>query len=103
MTVIWTAIAAAAVVSFVIKALGPAVVADRQLPAWSRGVIALIAPALLAALIVVDVLGPHWSALNGPVVAGLAATAVAKFLRAPMLLAVVVGIVVTALVRLAVG
>jgi branched-subunit amino acid transport protein len=100
-TVLWTAIFAVAAISITIKAVGPTVVGDRQLPAWSRGVIALLAPALLAALIVVDVLGPHWSALNAPVVAGLAATAAAKLLRAPMLLAVIAGLVTTALVRLA--
>ena len=101
MTIVWLAIAATALVSLTIKAAGPAIVGDRELPAWCRGVIALLAPALLAALVVVDVLGTHWSSLNGPVVGGLAATAAAKLLRAPMLLAVLVGVVATALLRLA--
>jgi branched-subunit amino acid transport protein len=103
MTVVWTAIAAAAVVSFTIKAAGPALVGDRELPAWLRGVVALLAPALLAALVAVDVLGRHWSAVNGAVLGGLATTAIATLLRAPMLLAVLVGVVTTALIRLALG
>jgi branched-subunit amino acid transport protein len=95
------AIVAAAVVSLSIKAAGPAVVGGRRLPAWTGRVIALLAPALLAALVVVDVLGPRWSALNAPVLAGLAATTAARFLRAPMLVAVLVGIATTALIRFA--
>ena len=103
MNTIWAGILGAAAISLTIKAAGPALVGHRQLPAWTPGVIALLAPALLAALVVVDVFGPHWSTLNGPVLGGLAATAAAKFLRAPLLLAVVVGIVATALLRLALG
>jgi len=102
MTVLWIAIFATAAVSLTIKAAGPVLVGSRELPRWCRGVIALLAPALLAALVVVDVLGPGWSSLNGPVVGGLAATAAAKLLRTPMLLAVLVGVVVTALLRLAI-
>jgi branched-subunit amino acid transport protein len=103
MSTIWVGILGAAVISLTVKAAGPALVGHRQLPAWVRGVIALLAPALLAALVVTDVFGPHWSTLNGPVLGGLAATAAAKILRAPLLLAVIVGVAATALIRLAVG
>ena len=100
MTTLWLAIVAAAVVNMAIKAAGPALVGGRRLPSWAPGVIALLAPALLAALIVVDVFGPGWSTLNVPVVGGLAATAVAKLLRVPMLPAVVIGVAATALLRM---
>jgi len=100
---VWTAIAAAAVVSFVIKAAGPALVGDRDLPPWSMGIIGMLAPALLAGLVVVDVFGPGWSSLDATVIAGLAATAAATLLRAPMLVAVLAGIAATALLRLAFG
>ena len=103
MTALWTVIAAAAVVNLLIKAAGPLLVGGRRLPAWAPGVIALLAPALLAALVVVDVFGPRWSAFNVPLAGGLAVTAVAKLLRAPMLLAVLAGVVATALLRLVVG
>jgi branched-subunit amino acid transport protein len=103
LTDIWLAIAVAAVVNVVIKAAGPLLVGDRRLPSWAPGVIALLAPALLAALVVVEVFGPRWSALNVPIVGGLAATALAKLLRAPVLLAVVVGVAVTAVLRLIIG
>ena len=100
---LWWAIASAAVVNVAIKAAGPLLVGGRRLPAWAPGVIALVAPTLLAALVVVDVFGPRWSTLNVPLVGGLAVTAAAKLLRAPMLLAVVLGVLATALLRLVLG
>ena len=36
-----------------IKGFGPVTIGGRELPAWSAGVIGLMAPALLAALVVV--------------------------------------------------
>jgi branched chain amino acid efflux pump len=103
MSAVWWAIAGSAVVNVVIKAAGPLMVGGRRMPAWAPGVITLLAPALLAALVVVDVFGPRWSALNVAVVGGLAVTLVAKLLRAPVLLAVILGVAATALLRLIVG
>jgi branched-subunit amino acid transport protein len=55
----------------------------------------------LAGLVVVDVFGPHWSALSWPVLAGLTTVMVARLLiRAPMLVAVLAGMATTALLRL---
>jgi len=99
MATLWLAIVGAALVNLAIKAAGPALVGGRTLPPWVRGVIALLAPALLAALIVVDVFGPGWSTLNVPIVGGLAGSGTAKLLRAPILLAVVIGVATTALLR----
>ncbi|MEU6082684.1 AzlD domain-containing protein [Streptomyces sp. NPDC047108] len=103
MTTLWWAILGAAVVSFAFKAVGPAVLGDRQLPTPARAVIALLAPALLAGLVVVAVTGPGWKDLDLALVAGLAAAAGARLCRAGMLVAVLVGVVVTALLRLALG
>ena len=100
MTTLWLAIFLAAAFSFAIKATGATLLGDRELPGWARGVVALLAPTLLAALVVVDVLGPHWATVNWPLVGGLAVVAGVRLLRAPMLLAVLAGIVTTALLRL---
>jgi branched-subunit amino acid transport protein len=98
---LWTAIILVAVVSLTIKAAGPALLGDRELPLWSRGIIALLAPALLAALVVTDVAGSHWSDANWPVAGGLAVVAVTRLLlRVPMLVAVLAGVATTALMRL---
>lgn len=99
MTALWTAILAVALISFTIKAVGPAVLTGRNLPAWTSTVIALLAPALLAALVVVHVLGEHWKAVSVPVLAGLAAVVVVHLLRAPMLVSILAGVVVTAVLR----
>jgi len=100
---LWVAIIAAAVVSLTIKAAGPGILGERQLPAWTQDVIALLAPALLAALVVVDVVGPRWTSLDWPVLGGLATVAGVRLLKAPMLLAILAGVIATALLRLAIG
>ncbi|MFF3488649.1 AzlD domain-containing protein [Streptomyces sp. NPDC002701] len=100
---LWWAIGCVALVSFTFKAAGPAVLGDRQLPVAARGVIALLAPVLLTGLLVVDVAGPRWTGLDGALLLGLAAVVAARLARAPILLAIVAGMVVTALVRLLAG
>jgi hypothetical protein len=100
---LWLAIAAVAVLSFAIKAAGPALLGGRELPEWARGVTALLASALLAGLIVVHLVGTGWNAAAATVLAGLAVTAGTRLLKAPMLLAVLAGIAATALLRLATG
>lgn len=100
---LWIAIVAVALISFTIKATGPALLTGRELPPWTRSVIALLAPALLAALVIVHVLGERWSALNAPVLVGLVAVVGAHLLRAPLLVSVLVGVVVTAVVRATTG
>jgi len=100
---LWIAILAVAAGSFLIKAAGPALLGDRSLPGWSTGVLAVLAPTLLAALVIVEVLGRRWEQTDFTVVAGLAAATVVWLLRAPMLVAVLVGVVATALLRLVVG
>jgi len=101
MLTIWACIAATAVVGFAIKAAGPAVLGARPLPEQVRAVVALLAPALLVALVVGHLLGSRWSGLDVTVLAGVAAAIAARLRKAPMLLAVVVGVVATALLRTA--
>jgi branched-subunit amino acid transport protein len=69
-------VALTALASFAIKATGPAILGNRPLPSRARGVIALLAPALLAGLVISDILGPNWSSANGPLALGVV-TAVA--------------------------
>ncbi|WP_229074651.1 AzlD domain-containing protein [Actinoplanes sp. DH11] len=100
---LWIAIVAVAAGSFALKAAGPALLGDRELPAWSTGVIALLAPALLAGLIVVEVLGRRWADLDWTVPAALLAVVVARLLRVPMLLAVLIGVLTAAGLRALTG
>ncbi|HEY8718679.1 AzlD domain-containing protein [Pengzhenrongella sp.] len=99
MQTIWICIAATALISFGIKAAGPALLGDRPLPDRVREVIALFAPALLFALVVAALLGSHWRAVDSGVAVGVAAAVAARLCRAPTLLAVVVGVGAAALLR----
>jgi branched-subunit amino acid transport protein len=99
-TTVWVSIAAVALVSLAIKAAGPAVLGDRTLPARATGVIAFLACALLSGLVVVAVLGRHWDNANVPLLAGLAAVVVARWRGVPGLLSIMVGVAITALLRL---
>jgi hypothetical protein len=96
MTTIWLGIALVALVSMAMKAAGPAVLGRRELPARALGVIALLAAALLAGLVVVDVAGDF----SWPLVAGLVTVAAARWRGAPELVAIVLGVLVAALLRL---
>jgi branched-subunit amino acid transport protein len=100
-TTIWLAVFIAGAINVVTKVLGPVALGGRTLPVPARAVIALLAPALLAALVVVEVAGPHWADLDWTVPAGLLVAVLARLLfRAPDLVAILVGVAVTALLRL---
>jgi branched-subunit amino acid transport protein len=58
-----TIIAGCAVVTAVIKGIGPMALGGRELPLWFNSVVVLLAPALLTALVVTQALadGRHWA------------------------------------------
>ena len=100
MNTLWITIVLVALVSICFKAVGPALLGDRELPGWSVAVIAMLAPALLAGLILTDVAGPRWADLDWTLCAGLGVVAAAYLLRAPSLVAIVLGVLATAGLRL---
>lgn len=102
MSPLWTGILLVALVSFTIKAAGPVLLGDRQLPPRAAGVIALFAPALLAGLVVTDFAGPGWTEADWTIAAGLSVAAIAYLCRAPVLVSVALAVLTTALLRLAV-
>ena len=71
----------------------------RELPARTRALVGLLAPALLAALVVTQTLASGRHVVVDARLAGVAAAAGALRLRAPMLSAVVLAAAVTAAVR----
>jgi branched-subunit amino acid transport protein len=97
---LWLSVLAVAVANWAMKAAGPVMLGSRTLPAVAQQVIALMAPVLLAGLIVVELLGAGWDALDGLQVTGVAVAGLVRLLRAPMLLAVLSGAAATALLRL---
>jgi len=98
---LWVAIVAVALANAAIKAAGPVLLGGRELPPRMNAVIALLAPALLAALVATETFGDG----DGHLVLderalGVGAAAAALALRAPVLLAVALAAFVTALARL---
>ena len=96
---LWIVVLGCAVVTALIKGFGPVTIGGRQLPSWSAGVIGLMAPALLAALVVVSALTDGKSLAVGPQTAGVAAAGIALWRGANVLVGVVVAVAVTAAVR----
>jgi branched-subunit amino acid transport protein len=82
-----------------IKAVGPVVLGGRQLPLALSAVLFLLAPALLAALVVTQAVGGDRQIVLDERLLGIGAAAVAIVLRLPLLAVVIVAAGVTAGVR----
>jgi len=96
---LWVVIVAVALASAAIKAAGPVLVGGRELPQRVTAVVALLAPALLAALVVSETFGEDRDLVLDERTLGVAIAAIALALRAPVLLAVALAAATTALVR----
>src|SRR3954452_19413975 len=88
MTGTWIAVAAIGVATIAIKGLGPVLAGGRELPEPFAGVVPLLAPALLAALVATQTFGEGRALVIDERAAGLAAAAVPVALRAPILVSV---------------
>jgi len=95
----WSLIAGCAVVTALIKAIGPVAFGGRDLPAQLAGVIALMAPALLVALVVTQALADGEHLKIGADTAGVALAGVALWRGGSILLGVGVAVAVTAGLR----
>ena len=100
MSTLWVAIVAVTLASAAIKATGPILVGGREVPLRVNAVIALLAPALLVALVLTETFGEDGHLVLDERALGVGVAAVALALRAPVLLAVALAALVTALVRL---
>ena len=99
----WTVVIVVGVATIVIKALGPVLLGGRPLPPRLAGPIALLAPALLAALVAINTFGADRQLVLDARVPGVAAAAVAIWLKAPVLVVIIVAAAVTAVVRAVAG
>jgi len=96
---LWLSALAVTAANWAMKASGPLALGERRLPRRAVEVVSLMASALLAGLVITNLGGTAWSALNWQQVLGVSAAGLARTLKAPMLLAVGCGIVATALLR----
>lgn len=96
---IWWTIAGCTVVTAIIKGIGPVALGGREIPPRFSGVIAFMAPALLAALVVTNTfaLGDEWTV--GTHTVGVAVGGLILVRRGPLVLAVAAAVAVTALLR----
>ena len=82
-----------------LKAPGPVLLGGRELPQQVIGVIGLLAPAVLAALVVTQVFADDRALVVDSRLVGLGAGAAAVLARAPLIVVVVVAAASTAIVR----
>jgi hypothetical protein len=99
MSAVWVTIGSLALATAVIKAAGPLALGGRPLPTPVMLVISLLAPALLAALVVTQTLGDGERLVIDARAAGVAGAAAATALRAPLVVTIVVAALLTAAVR----
>jgi branched-subunit amino acid transport protein len=101
MSDVWVTIGVLVVATAAIRASGPVLVGGRELPERLQGVVALLAPALLAALVVAETIGaPEGGELELDArLAGVAAAGGVIALGGSMLPVVATAAVVTALAR----
>jgi branched-subunit amino acid transport protein len=100
MTTAWITVAGLAVATAAIKAFGPVVFGGRELPALLARVIPLLAPALLAALVITETFGgPGRSLVFDARAGGLVVAGIALWRRAPLYVVVLAAAAATALLR----
>lgn len=99
MTTLWLTILAVAFANAAIKASGPVLAGGKELPPWMSSVVALLAPALLAALVVTETFGDDGTLVLDEKALGVGVAAVALMLRAPVLVAVFLAALTAALAR----
>jgi hypothetical protein len=85
MTVAWVAVVAVGLATIAIKGAGPVAFAGRPLPRALDVIMPLLAPCLLAALVVGQTVADGRALVVDARLAGVAAAAVALALRAPLL------------------
>ena len=97
---VWLVVIVVGVATVSFKAAGPVLLGQRRLSDPIAGVVALLAPVLLAALVVTQTVGGNNELVLDARLAGVGAGAVAIAARAPLPAIVVVAAAATAIVRL---
>jgi branched-subunit amino acid transport protein len=100
MTGIWGVVAAIGIGTMAIKAAGPVLLGGRPLPRRVQAVVAMLAPALLAALVATATFGSGQQLVADARLIGVAVAVGALLLRAPILVVVVLAAAGAAIARL---
>ncbi len=100
MTEVWLAVVFGAIITFVLKGAGPALLGGRELPVAVRRFVIALPAAVLAAIVVVQTFADGRSLVLDARAAGVAVAGVALWRRANLLVVLVLAAGTTALVRL---
>lgn len=95
----WALIGGCAAITMLLKAAGPLTLGGRELPPWFSAIVALMAPALFAALVVTQVLADGRDLGVGADTAGVALAGVAAWRGASVITVVCVAAVTAATLR----
>lgn len=99
MSDVWLVVLVVGVATIAFKATGPVLLGARRLPDPVSGVVSLLAPVLLAALVVTQTVGGDNELVFDARLAGVGAGAAAAAARAPLPVIVIVAALATALAR----
>jgi branched-subunit amino acid transport protein len=97
---VWLVVLVVGIATVALKATGPVLFGDRELPEPVARVAALLAPALLSALVVTQTVGGDNELVLDARLAGVGAGAIVIAARAPLPAVVVIAALTTALTRL---
>ena len=96
----WALIAVVGAVTMAFKASGPVLLGARALPPRVASVVGVLAPAMLAALVVTQAVGGDRAIEVDERLAGVVTGGVAIWLRAPLIVVMLVAAATAALIRL---
>ena len=99
MSSVWIAVLVVGAATIALKGAGPVLAAGRELPQATAGVVELLAPALLAALVATNAFASDGALVLDERGAGLVVAGVAIALRAPLLIVIVAAALTAALLR----
>ena len=99
MSTTWLVVLIVGAFTIAFKAAGPVLLGGRELPPRLTDAFELLAPALLAALVVTQAVGGKQAIVLDGRLVGVGAAIVAVRLRAPLIVAIIAAAVTTALAR----
>jgi len=97
----WIVVLAVGAITVLFKAAGPVFLGRRSLPPRVLALVEVLAPAMLAALVVMQAVGGDEELVLDERLAGIAVAGLAIALRAPLLVVMVAAATAAALLRLA--
>jgi branched-subunit amino acid transport protein len=96
---VWIVVTLVGIATIALKGTGPVLLGGRELPPRLSAVLFLLAPTLLAALVVTQAVGGKREIVLDARLVGLGAAVLALTLRAPLIAVVVIAAAVAALAR----